>query len=99
MEFGLDKRAQTLQGLAFPLQEEAQRALQQLKQRRINYIQLVSLDKNFLSLITQCAKCNRLPVNNNNKKTCQDLFLKKKYESVFVSKADYGWLDLNKACV
>lgn len=42
MEFGLDKRAQTLQGLAFPLQEEAKRALQQLKQRRINYIQLVS---------------------------------------------------------
>lgn len=43
MEFGLDKRAQTLQGLAFPLQEEAKRALRQLKQRRINYIQLVSL--------------------------------------------------------
>lgn len=42
MEFGLDKRAQTLQGLAFPLQEEAKRALQQLKQRRINYIQLVT---------------------------------------------------------
>lgn len=42
MEFGLDKRAQTLQGLAFPLQEEAKRALQQLKQKRINYIQLVS---------------------------------------------------------
>lgn len=41
MEFGLDKRAQTLQGLAFPLQQEAKRALQQLKQRRINYIQLV----------------------------------------------------------
>lgn len=42
MEFGLDKRAQTLQGLAFPLQEEAKRALQQLKHKRINYIQLVS---------------------------------------------------------
>lgn len=42
MEFGLDKRAQTLQGLAFPLQEDAKRALQQLKQKRINYIQLVS---------------------------------------------------------
>lgn len=53
MEFGLDKRAQTLQGLAFPLQEEAKRALQQLKERRINYIQLVSLDTAFLLLITQ----------------------------------------------
>lgn len=41
MEFGLDKRAQTLQGLAFPLQEEAKAALRQLKQKRINYIQLV----------------------------------------------------------
>lgn len=45
MEFGLDKRAQTLQGLAFPLQDEARQALQQLKQRRINYIQLVSPDR------------------------------------------------------
>lgn len=42
MEFGIDKRAQTLQGLAFPLQEEAKEALKQLKQKRINYIQLVS---------------------------------------------------------
>ncbi|CAB1354102.1 unnamed protein product [Coregonus sp. 'balchen'] len=42
MEFGLDKRHQTLTGLAFPLQEEAKRSLQQLKQKRINYIQLVS---------------------------------------------------------
>lgn len=51
MEFGLDKRAQTLQGLAFPLQEEAKRALQQLKQKRINYIQLV---RKSLRLITVC---------------------------------------------
>lgn len=65
MEFGLDKRAQTLQGLAFPLQEEAKRALQQLKQRRINYIQLVSPDRRPLSLITQRATCNMFPVNRN----------------------------------
>lgn len=45
MEFGLDRRTQTLQGLAFPLQEDAKRALQQLKQKRINYIQLVSLKR------------------------------------------------------
>lgn len=71
MEFGLDKRAQTLQGLAFPLQEEAKRALQQLKERRINYIQLVSLDTAFLLQMQ--------PVNNNNKKkTCQDPVLEKK---------------------
>lgn len=59
MEFGLDKRAQTLQGLAFPLQEEAKRALQQLKQKRINYIQLV---RKPIWLISQGAKCNKLPV-------------------------------------
>lgn len=59
MEFGLDKRAQTLQGLAFPIQEEAKRALQQLKHKRINYIQLVR--KPWRS-ITQCVKCNKLLV-------------------------------------
>lgn len=52
MEFGLDKRAQTLQGLAFPLQEEAKRALQQLKQKRINYIQLVK------TVFTNYTSCN-----------------------------------------
>ena len=66
MEFGLDKRAQTLQGLAFPLQEEAKRALQQLKQRRINYIQLVSPNKtHFYELlsvhhVTYLYKTNKL---------------------------------------
>lgn len=39
--------------------------------------------------------------NNNNKKNMSGSSLKKNnnFESVFVSKADYGWLDLNKACV
>lgn len=37
----MESKHQTLQGLAFPLQPEAQRALQQLKQKMINYIQLV----------------------------------------------------------
>lgn len=55
MEFGIDKRAQTLQGLAFPLQEEAKQALQQLKQKRINYIQLVSPDKFFTADYTVCS--------------------------------------------
>lgn len=65
MEFGLDKRAQTLQGLAFPLQEEAKRALQQLKQKSINYIQLVSPDRNPSLLITQRVAFNIFPVNRN----------------------------------
>lgn len=37
----MESKHQTLQGLAFPLQPAAQRALQQLRQKAINYIQLV----------------------------------------------------------
>ncbi|XP_068599103.1 twinfilin-2-like [Brachionichthys hirsutus] len=63
MEFGLDKRAQTIQGLAFPLQEEAKRALQQLKQRRINYMQLrLDVDKETIELVhTQPTETRELP--------------------------------------
>ncbi|XP_061640702.1 twinfilin-2 isoform X1 [Phyllopteryx taeniolatus] len=39
-ENSVDSKQQTLQGLAFPLQEMARRALQQLAQKQINYIQL-----------------------------------------------------------
>lgn len=41
-ETSVESKHQTLQGLAFPLQEEAKQALQQLAQKSINYIQLVS---------------------------------------------------------
>ncbi|XP_051956951.1 twinfilin-2b isoform X5 [Xyrauchen texanus] len=39
-EISVDGKNPTLQGLAFPLQEDAKHALQQLKHKRINYIQL-----------------------------------------------------------
>ncbi|XP_015423788.1 PREDICTED: twinfilin-2 [Myotis davidii] len=39
-EVSVESKPQTRQGLAFPLQPEAQRALQQLRQKTINYIQL-----------------------------------------------------------
>lgn len=42
-EISVESKHQTLQGLAFPLQPAAQRALQQLQQRAVNYIQLVGL--------------------------------------------------------
>uniref|UniRef100_A0A3P9C1X2 Twinfilin actin-binding protein 2b n=1 Tax=Maylandia zebra TaxID=106582 RepID=A0A3P9C1X2_9CICH len=63
MEFGLDKRAQTLQGLAFPLQEEAKRALQQLKHKRINYIQLrLDVDRETIELVhTKPTEIHELP--------------------------------------
>ncbi|XP_051931986.1 twinfilin-2 [Hippocampus zosterae] len=40
VENSVESKQQTLQGLAFPLQETARRALQQLAQKQINYIQL-----------------------------------------------------------
>ena len=42
VEISVESKHQTLQGIAFPLQATARRALQQLVQKRINYIQLVS---------------------------------------------------------
>ncbi|CAB1314671.1 unnamed protein product [Coregonus sp. 'balchen'] len=39
-ETSVESKHQTLQGIAFPLQEEAKQALQQLAQKHINYIQL-----------------------------------------------------------
>ncbi|XP_076851702.1 twinfilin-2b isoform X2 [Brachyhypopomus gauderio] len=39
-EISVESKPPTLQGLAFPVQEEAKQALQHFKQRRINYIQL-----------------------------------------------------------
>lgn len=40
-EISVESKHQTLQGLAFPLQPQAQWALQQLRQKTVNYIQLV----------------------------------------------------------
>lgn len=40
-EISVESKHQTLQGLAFPLQPDAQQAIQLLKQKKINYIQLV----------------------------------------------------------
>lgn len=40
-EISVESKHQTLQGLAFPLQPQAQQALQQLRQKTVNYIQLV----------------------------------------------------------
>ncbi|XP_029008114.1 twinfilin-2 isoform X2 [Betta splendens] len=51
-EISVESKHQTLQGLAFPLQETARRALQQLAQRRINYIQLrLDVEKEIIELV------------------------------------------------
>lgn len=52
-EISVESKHQTLQGLAFPLQPEAQQAIQLLKQKKINYIQLVRRCC-FLHLVFQC---------------------------------------------
>ncbi|XP_029682586.1 twinfilin-2 isoform X1 [Takifugu rubripes] len=51
-EISVDSKHQTLQGLAFPLRESAKRALQQLAQKRINYIQLrLDVEKETIELV------------------------------------------------
>ncbi|KAJ7316731.1 hypothetical protein JRQ81_002893 [Phrynocephalus forsythii] len=51
-EISVESKHQTLQGLAFPLQPEAQQAIQLLKQKRINYIQLkLDLERETINLV------------------------------------------------
>ncbi|XP_049718766.1 toll-like receptor 9 isoform X3 [Elephas maximus indicus] len=62
-EISVESKHQTLQGLAFPLQPEAQRALQQLKQKMINYIQLkLDLERETIELVhTEPTDVAQLP--------------------------------------
>lgn len=41
-DIGVDTKQQTLQGVAFPLHGEAMQALQKFKDKKFNYVQLVS---------------------------------------------------------
>ncbi|KAJ3602938.1 hypothetical protein NHX12_030682 [Muraenolepis orangiensis] len=51
-EISVESKHQTLQGLAFPLQDTARRALHQLAQKRINYIQLrLDIEKETIELV------------------------------------------------
>ncbi|XP_064374783.1 twinfilin-2 isoform X2 [Dromaius novaehollandiae] len=51
-EISVESKHQTLQGLAFPLQLDAQQAIQALKQKRINYIQLkLDLERETIDLV------------------------------------------------
>ncbi|KAL6457893.1 hypothetical protein MHYP_G00331230 [Metynnis hypsauchen] len=62
-EISVETKHQTLQGLAFPLQTEAKRALQQLTERRINYIQLrLDTEKETIELVhTRPTETRDLP--------------------------------------
>ncbi|XP_059925022.1 twinfilin-2 isoform X1 [Gadus macrocephalus] len=52
VEISVESKHQTLQGIAFPLQATARRALQQLAQKRINYIQLrLDVEKETIELV------------------------------------------------
>uniref|UniRef100_A0A8C6UM52 Twinfilin n=1 Tax=Neogobius melanostomus TaxID=47308 RepID=A0A8C6UM52_9GOBI len=57
------QRIKVTEGLAFPLQEDAKRGLQQLKQKRINYIQLrLDVDKETIELVhTKPTETHELP--------------------------------------
>ncbi|XP_063147980.1 twinfilin-2 [Candoia aspera] len=51
-EISVESKHQTLQGLAFPLQPDAQQAIQLLKQKKINYIQLkLDLEQETIELV------------------------------------------------
>ncbi|XP_064422231.1 twinfilin-2 isoform X2 [Latimeria chalumnae] len=51
-EISVESKHQTLQGLAFPLQDKAKQAIQLLKQGKINYVQLkLDMDKELIDLV------------------------------------------------
>ncbi|XP_029098951.1 toll-like receptor 9 isoform X3 [Monodon monoceros] len=62
-EISVESKHQTLQGLAFPLQPQAQRALQQLRQKTVNYIQLkLDLERETIELVhTEPTDVAQLP--------------------------------------
>ncbi|XP_055985311.1 toll-like receptor 9 isoform X1 [Sorex fumeus] len=62
-EISVESKHQTLQGLAFPLQPAAQRALQQLQQRAVNYVQLkLDLERETIELVhTEPTEVAQLP--------------------------------------
>ncbi|KAL2299691.1 hypothetical protein Nmel_012536 [Mimus melanotis] len=62
-EISVESKHQTLQGLAFPLQLDAQQAIQALKQKKINYIQLkLDLERETIDLVhTSPTEISDLP--------------------------------------
>ncbi|XP_039403106.1 twinfilin-2 isoform X1 [Mauremys reevesii] len=62
-EISVESKHQTLQGLAFPLQPDAQQAIQLLKQKKINYIQLkLDLERETIDLVhTNATELADLP--------------------------------------
>lgn len=44
-EIGVDTKKATLQGVVFPLHTDAQAALEQYRNKRVNYVQLVSFGR------------------------------------------------------
>ncbi|XP_048879146.1 twinfilin-2-like isoform X3 [Brienomyrus brachyistius] len=62
-EISMESKHQTMQGLAFPLQDAARHALQQLMQRRINYIQLrLDTERETIELVhTNPTEVSELP--------------------------------------
>ncbi|CAI5767109.1 twinfilin-2 isoform X4 [Podarcis lilfordi] len=62
-EISVESKHQTLQGLAFPLQPEAQQAIRLLKQKKINYIQLkLDLERETIDLVhTNATEIADLP--------------------------------------
>ncbi|NXG30463.1 TWF1 protein, partial [Dromaius novaehollandiae] len=52
-DVGVDTKHQTLQGVAFPIAKEAIRALEKLKNKQLNYVQLASIKYFHLTILIQ----------------------------------------------
>lgn len=64
-EISVESKHQTLQGLAFPLQATAKRALQQLSLRHINYVQLVNHSSWNMIFFSSCPAFLHLKINTS----------------------------------
>lgn len=59
-DISVDSKHQTLQGVAFPLHADAMKALEQFRDKKVNYVQLVSARFPFF-----CHQCkNVIPSSN-----------------------------------
>lgn len=53
-DISVDTKQQTLQGVAFPIDSEAAEALKQFRQKKVNYVQLVSFSDQIVNVDFAC---------------------------------------------
>lgn len=58
-DVGVDTKHQTLQGVAFPIAKEAIQALEKLKNKKLNYVQLASINNYSLIVSIKLITCKK----------------------------------------